>query len=345
MNKKIRFFYPWATLGGVERVLINRARVLLDKSSEYKICFHFLHDSGGLTAFKSTLSRYDLDVQVDVGFSIDNNYDVNFIIDCPEVLDLFENKAWSYFIECHTAYRENQGYLAKKRSSCLGVVVPSEDFGKEVGARYQIPEHHIHVFENFVPWDLEEDYSSLRCLPRWSRTPLCFLGRMDKLKNPEFYLDLLLDLETRYPGRFMGVMCGPRSPEVDVRKEIAQRKMLGRVVVLPSIPFYSVSRFFHSLKGAGGIFVSPSQGESFGLSAAEAICTGLPVLLSKIDAHKKLVGAFGRDFIYEDQKDALVKAGKIIANYEGFSSNSMILRDNFRSSLFVSNFTKLLSSL
>lgn len=342
MNKKIRFFYPWATLGGVERVLINRARVLLSKSNEYKICFHFLHDSGGLKAFSNTLARYGLDVQVDFGFGIVNDYDVNFIIDCPDVLDLFESKGWPYFIECHTAYLENQSYLSKRRSSCMGVVVPGRDFGEQIRVRYQIPEEHIHIFENFVPWDLEEDHSSWQCLPRWSRTPLCFLGRMDKLKNPGFYLDLLTDLEARYPERFMGVMCGPRSPEVDIRKEIVQRKMLGRVLVLPSIPFYSVSPFFHALKSTSGIFVSPSQGESFGLSAAEAICAGLPVLLSKIDAHEKLVMEFGRDFIYENQEDALVKIGKITEDYEGFSSKSLILRDNFQSSLFVSNFTKLL---
>lgn len=344
MNKKIRFFYPWATLGGVERVLINRARVLLDKSSEYKICFHFLYDSGGLDAFKNTLDSYNLEAQVDVGFSIDNSYDVNFIIDCPDVLDLFENKGWSYFIECHTAYRENQSYLAKKRSSCLGIVVPGKEFGKEIGARFQIPGNYIHVFENFVPWDLEEAQAPGKYLPEWSRIPLCFLGRMDKLKNPEFYLDLVTGLELRYPGRFMGVMCGPRSPEVDIRKEIAQRKMLGRVVVLPSIPFYSVSRFFQALKDSGGIFVSPSQGESFGLSAAEAICAGLPVLLSKIEAHKKLVENFELDFIYKDLEDALVKIGKITANYEEFSSKSMILRNNFCSSLFMTSFEDLLCS-
>lgn len=342
MSKRIRFFYPWATLGGVERVLINRARVLLSESSEYIICFHFLHDSGGLNAFKKALASYGLNAQVDVGFLISNNYDVNFIIDCPEVLEVFESKGWNYYIECHTAYQENQNYLSKKRTSCLGVVVPSKDFGKEIGLRFLIPENNIHVFENFVPWELDENQSLHDFFPDWNCTPICFLGRMDKLKNPEFYLDLIADLEVRYPGRFIGIMCGPMSPEVDIQKEIFHRKLLGRVVLLPSIPFYAVSRFFQALKDSAGIFVSPSQGESFGLSAAEAICAGLPVILSKIDAHKKLVEGFERDFIYEDREDALVKIGMLSADYAGFSTKSLTLRGKFCSSLFFEDFRELL---
>ena len=51
---KVLYVYKWATMGGVERVLLNRA--LAFKASNFDIAqdVFFLHDSGG----KKLLNRY-----------------------------------------------------------------------------------------------------------------------------------------------------------------------------------------------------------------------------------------------------------------------------------------------
>src|SRR5690606_21413276 len=125
-------------------------------------------------------------------------------------------------------------------------------------------------------------------LPEWHRRPVIFFGRMDKLKDPITLLDAF-EASTRLKSECQLILCGPQSTEIDIQKELVHRQLVGETVVLPPIPFHRTMDFLSAVSAEQGIFVSPSRGESFGLSAAESIACKVPPVLSSLDAHKDLL--------------------------------------------------------
>jgi len=246
-----------------------------------------------------------------------------------------------YIVECHTAYRENRSYLGALDSECEAVWVPGERFADEIAK--ELPTTlAIQVMRNFVPWDVENSVVDLKYpMTGWKRRPLFFFGRMDAHKDPLALFDAFSLIEARCPGRFMLVLCGPISPEIPIEKELQRRKLRQHTVILPPIRFSHSSHLLRAIAEAGGIFVSPSRGESFGLSAAEAIAFGLPVVLSDIDAHSYLVD--GSEVFLYPIGSASAMSEKILAianDYDQALNNLLPLRRNLSSNAFLEDWDK-----
>lgn len=122
MPIKACFVYPWATFGGIERVLLNRAiafKSLADNRVEMDVCF--LRNAGALKAFEQAITAYKLEKQVRIVASLDGRqYDVISLIDCPQAFFLCKTRNLSYVVECHTTYPEGRAYLKKLDSRCKG---------------------------------------------------------------------------------------------------------------------------------------------------------------------------------------------------------------------------------
>lgn len=289
MLTKVCFVYPWATFGGVERILLNRAIAFRQLAKSVKMDVFFLRDSGGIRPFKQAIDAFGLNNLVDIVSSLDGcKYELVSLIDCPEAIDLCRSKKLRYIFECHTAYVENRAYL--KRIDCNSIIcVPSETFAIEIAREIPRLSSRIHVLRNLVPWDISLNINeSTFDIPKWHRTPILFFGRMDSLKNPTALMDAFLMLDMRHPGEYMLLFCGPETSEFDMELELRQRSIRGFSVILPPIRFTMTDAFLKAIAGIGGIFVSSSRGESYGLSVAESIACGLPVLLSDIEPHKYL---------------------------------------------------------
>ena len=88
MQTRVCFIYPWATFGGVERVLLNRVLAFKHYLPEMSVDFYFLHDSGGLAPLKAAIdSIWAQRNYINLVSSIDRDYDLVFIIDCPQAID------------------------------------------------------------------------------------------------------------------------------------------------------------------------------------------------------------------------------------------------------------------
>lgn len=98
---------------------------------------------------------------------------------------------------------------------------------------------------------------------------------------------------------------------------------------------------------AKGIFVSPSQAESFGLSAAEAISTLLPPVLSDIGAHLDLVDDAADIFTYPlgDIHSLASRIEYVFDNHSGMHGILRLLRDKFSATRFIANWERLLIEL
>lgn len=349
MRLKICFVYPWATYGGVERVLLSRLIAFKEAHLSIDVDLMFLQDAGGVTPLREALRNKGIEARVIVSPDFDFlvKYDLVFCIDCPQVFALCERRGFRYLAECHTTYEANRKYLDLLPASCEAVVTPSELFSNRIKCEIDDTSSvDVFVLRNFVPCEIPDNQFEFH-RPGWVRKPILFLGRMDKHKDPLALLDSFSIVEEMQPGKYMCVFCGPQSPEVDMDNEIEKRGLQSKVIVLPAIPLISVNAFIKIIKANQGIFVSPSIGESFGLSAAEAINGGLPVVLSNIEEHCYLVQEYHDKFTYE-LGDTIKFAERILDvfdSYEILANLTLEIREKFSSRSFLDDWSMLLEKL
>ena len=274
-------------MGGVERILLNRAQALARVKSDLQLDVYFIHDSGAAGQFNRVIQDSNLQQWVRIVASCcSETYDLVVSIDTPEILQLVSADQRVAF-ECHTAYVENRRYLKEVRRRATAIAAPSPIFVNEIRAEYGDFDGRLCLVRNFVclPNNIEPI-----CFPRWAKCPVVHLGRMDKLKNVTELLDGALSFRERYGDRLILVLVGPTSTEIDIISEIESRKLSDRAIVLPAIGFDKTWSLLAGLAERQAIFTSCSRGELFGLSAAEAIVMRIPVLLSDVAAHRDLVG-------------------------------------------------------
>lgn len=344
MFSKVCFVYPWATLGGVERVLLNRLLAFKAMPSPPDVDIVFLHDSGGAAPFIDVIREFEVRARVIVSHDLpfDGQYDVVFCIDCPQAFSMCERRGFRYVAECHTSYVENRQYLKELPGSCELVISPSHLFAERLMAEVGGAGREVMLLRNFVPWDVTSSVDGF-AFPKWLRKPVLFLGRLDRLKNPLELLDAFEHLERVYPGGYMCVFCGPASKEIDMHKEIERRRLSSKVLLLPPVPFGAVWSLMGMVRESGGLFVSPSRGESFGLSVAEAISCGLPVVLSDIPEHRWLVDEYNQLLVY-NLNDSRMLADRIVEvfnDYSEVSGKMLHLRENFSSRVFLGDWERL----
>lgn len=348
MKSRICFAYPWATFGGCERVFINRAMAFKAYYPKLKIDFFFTSDGGGLKNFNAALKKYGLQDTANVVTSLDATYEIISLVDCPQLFSKINFSNQRVIIECHTGYAENRRYLSSLPPECRVIATPSSRFSELI--RHENPSLSALVTElaNFVPWDIKEHHSGESIfLPNWRRKPILFFGRMDRLKNPGALLDALQVIENRRPGEFMIIFCGPKSSEIDIEKEIFRRRLGELTITLPPMPFHSAFSLMDSVRRSGGVFVSPSREESFGLSAAEAISALLPPALSDIGAHLDLVGDAQDLFTFQlDSTSSLAsRIEKLLDNPPNVENTLRKLRDNLSAKNFTRDWEAMLTKL
>ncbi len=178
--------YQFCTFGGVERVLLNRAKAFKENNLDVKITVGYLFDSGALDSFKTYITNHGLDDFI-TAVILDQNsfpklekYDCIFVIDTPQVLDQMKTEK-KVFIECHTHYTQNRQYLRSIPANIQGIIVPSKSFGKLIENEFSnLPP--IFVLPNPVPMAFF-DVDSIHIESTFDKRLLTYFGRLDELKN------------------------------------------------------------------------------------------------------------------------------------------------------------------
>ncbi|MEX5715299.1 hypothetical protein IC615_13350 [Serratia ureilytica] len=224
MLRKIAFIYPWATHGGVEKVMLTRARLLNDIGT-YQIDLLLLmipvrrrRSPPHSRTVKCRCQNHQLRLFINAKLQ------PHFCIDFPAALTFCHTHKLKYFAECHTAYKENRAYLNKIPDSCSAILCPSAFFMKQLEPELHKSACPLLLLRNFVPWDhVSQEPHAIPSLPTWSRRPILFLGRMDKLKNLTELLDAFVILKERHAEKYMLVLCGPQSSEINTNAELEQK--------------------------------------------------------------------------------------------------------------------------
>ena len=339
---KILNVYQWATMGGVERVLLNRALAFKNHGANIKQDVLFFHDSGGLNNFRQYIRNLQLGDYIDVVTKIEEKaYDLIFMFDTPEVFDYVENTS-KVIVECHSPYNESRAYLKTLPHDIAKIVLPGETFMESVILR-EIPDIFIgrlFILPNFYA---DSGYMDIPTTRIWGKTPICYIGRMDSLKNTKELLDIFTQIVKKLGDDYFLLLVGDVRPHyMDLKETIKKLQIEERVAYFRPIPFEKVDVLLAKIRQHKGIFISPSQGESFGLSALEAMANEVPVLLSDIHCHKSLVSNDGA-FLYKlgDINDAVGKFESITGNYDVLSAKAKQMAARHNSASFIDAWDKL----
>lgn len=335
---KILFVYQVCSFGGVERVILNRAKTFRKYQERIKISVGYLQDFGALQSFQRYIHTHDLDDYLSA-FLLQGNtvpdldqYDFVFNIDTPQ---LFERELHTngLFVECHTSIVENRRYLKALPPSVRGILVPSHAFKAILVSEIQnLPPVFV------LPNPVAEDFFSIpfsgadRIYPA---VPLAYLARVDdELKN--FSETARIFELFANEAKVMFAVVGRGAENAELLHDLEAKGMIGKTFLRSQIDFDAVPAFVKMIKKHRGMLVSSSKAESFGLSAAEFISAGVPVLLSDIGSHRELVN-HDESFLYTlgDIYTAKEKIIQILHRWNEFSTTMEVYGQKFSGDSFM----------
>lgn len=347
MVTKILVVYQFATFGGVERTLLNRAEAFKYYQKNYKLFIYFYEDYGAKKSLKEYINKENLSNYIEIVDKLSfDGYDYVFMIDTPQLLKEDGIDIKELYVESHTIEKKYRKYLADCIGKVKKIVVPSKTFYDMVIEDYNIKDKTaVSVLNDFVLSDIKNENREIAVLPNWSKKIVFYFGRVDENKNVKELVKIIKSYNEKYDDEVILVVVGKIDPDYSFEQFIIDEKVGGRVVLFPPISFSKIDSLLCSLKQRQAVFVSSSKGETFSLSAAEAISMGVPCVLSDIGAHKELV-CNNESFIYEigNTSDCVKKIKNIFDNYDGKAKEIEKYREAFISSKFISDWEALLEN-
>jgi glycosyltransferase involved in cell wall biosynthesis len=337
MPTRICFAYYWATSGGVERVFLNRSEALLRCYPKLEIEIYFYDDCGGVALIRRYSKARKLSERLRVVRTFDpSRYDVVYVVDTPQLLADHPSVEDKVVMECHTPYAENRTYLRDWQSRLKTLIVPSNGFVRVVESECPGLRGKIKVVRNFVPHlpPMDRPVS----LPAWRAPLFLYFARIDELKNFAEFVEGVSAVRRHLRKEPLGIVSGQILPGYPLAEVMEKNNVRGSIAILPPVPFENSHLLMQMLRQKKAVFVSPSKGESFGLSAAEAMTAGLPVILSDIPPHAALVSKREK-FLYP-LGDVAALARKMAAateRYDEMSSECVELSREFSEEAFLAD--------
>ncbi len=311
------FVYKYLTIGGVEAVLQARLDGLGDLGVEAHAWF--LRDGAGRSFFRGLEDRVHIGGVYDLQRYIEAwGPDAVTLIDTEEAFPVVRDgrEATRLVIEVHTPYRENQVYLRWIDQLPISAFIAPTAYQASIVESRTGKIAPIHV----VPNPLQAIFTSppARFVPTPRRPIVGWIGRLDALKNWKDFLDIAAELSRIQPkAEFWLVGESPgRSADQRLLRHARRRGLLRRLRWFSSLPHEHMPRFFDALRDSGGVLVSTSLEESFGMVVAEAMSRGCAVAVPRRSAFLDFVrhGEHGIVFRPGSAPDAAKGIARLIAD-------------------------------
>lgn len=250
-------------------------------------------------------------------FAVRSRFDIVATFDTPEILeDGLLPSAQPVVVECHSPYLENLGYLRDLRHPpVLEIWVPS-GFQREVARARCRADLPIAVLPNPLRRAFLEE--PLPFPAPLAHPIVAWVGRMDDLKNWRGFLALgkeLVDLG------FEGELWLAGKP---VEREVAgeMQRVSGESGLLPrlrwfrEVPHERLPTWLDAVRDSGGVVVSTSRGESFGMTVAEAMARRCAVAVPAMGPFPEFVETESTGLLFDpsDAGDAARQVMRLLAN-------------------------------
>lgn len=171
--------------------------------------------------------------------------------------------SWRSFVDIMQSllFRSSHAVLAASKSQI-----------RELVLQYRIPKSKVH----HVRYGLDAP-TSLQKNKKYSVPTFLYLGRFEAEKNIEVLLDTLLTYESQLKSPIQLFLVGSGSLQRNLENKALQLKQ----VQVKFKPFSSNSDHIRQIISEADALILPSNYDSYGLSALEAISLATPVLVSR----------------------------------------------------------------
>jgi glycosyltransferase involved in cell wall biosynthesis len=314
---KVLFIYKYLTVGGVETVL--RARFDYLKKWEVDAYAWFLVDGPGRSLFKGFEKQIGIGGIHAFADHIDHNqYDLLDSLDTEEIFPLLQRRhpAPKLVVEFHTPYRENQAYLRSLGSLNVDAFFVPSAFQAEVARSNIKRDAVIKVIPNPLNPLFTKEPSQFLPIP--PRPVMGWIGRMDDLKNwPEFF-HIAGNLRRRGQDIEYWIIGAPAGIPVADRLLLLARKerILDRLQWFRGVPHKHMPAFLDAIRDSGGVVITTSRGDSFGMTIAEAMARCCAVVVPSEGPFREFVSAGEDGFYYHpgNPEDAANKIETLLAD-------------------------------
>ncbi|MEX2030786.1 MAG: glycosyltransferase family 4 protein [Anaerolineales bacterium] len=296
---KVLFVYKYLTMGGVEAVLRARLDGMPALGFETKVWF--LADGEGRELFRGLQPAVQVGGVADLRRFIGSWMpSIVSTIDTEEAFPALQHAGWAgkVILECHTPYAENRAYLrldAVRRAAA--VLVPSHHQRQAIES--SLPRHMaVHV----VPNPIREVF--LRPIAAFEAAPanpiVAWVGRLDRLKNWNAFLEIARLVHRRLAEPEFWIL-GDGDPDVAsaLRREATAKGIIQRLRWFQGPSQDYLPSFFDEVRASGGVVVSTSRGESFGMAVAEAMARCCAVVVPRRGPFSEFVDEGVSGLMYE----------------------------------------------
>lgn len=296
---KALFIYRFLTLGGVEAVLATRLKGLKHWAIEAQVWFLF--DGPGKTLFSGVFDQVQIGSTKALARYVETTaFEIISVLDTPEVFPVLNQMPHTQkiILEVHSPYPENLQYLRRLKLQRIDALfVPSQYQVSVVQSRIR-RQANLRVVPNpigaaFVDQPL--DFS-----PAPERPIVAWLGRLDKLKNWMEFVSIAGKL-TASGNRAQYWILGRGSEEKVAGKlyRMAQRRgVLDSLRWFRGVDQEHIPRVLDAVRASGGVVVSTSRGDSFGMTIAEAMARGCAVVVPTEGPFREFVTSGEHGFDY-----------------------------------------------
>jgi glycosyltransferase involved in cell wall biosynthesis len=310
---RVTFVYKYLTLGGVEAVL--RARLERLPALGIEADAWFLHDLGGRAIFRGLEERIAVGTAEEcVRRARAEGTDLLVSIDTEELVAPVGAAGLPWLLECHSGYVENLGYLERLAvAPPRAVLVPSQEQRQLIADR--LP---VGLPLAVVPNALAAAFAgALVPFPAPPAQPvLAWIGRLDVLKDwPAALAITRLLREGGLPVELWIV--GRPTHEAgarELREEATREGVLPALRWLAGLPHDAMPRLLDAVRDSGGLALSTSRRESFGLAIAEAMARGCAVLVPDQEPFRELVPETACRYAPGSRADAARRARALLVD-------------------------------
>ncbi len=290
---KILFIYKYAILGGVTTQLVNRFKGLENKA----LChFAFMSDYGGTFAFNNYEHVYILNDKSDLIFLINsNNYDAISIIDTNEVYPWIIESEYNGLVvnEVHTTTSNIDKISELKNFPIIDLILTPSLYMKnlienEYGFKGIIPVNVLPNCLDFSKFKYDENINPD------NKNTILWIGKLDDHKRWYDFIEICNKLEkeyTKYDFEYIVIGGVTAKPEVisNLMRKVVDYNLLDKLTWYSYIGYDDMYKIYSKVKSSGGVYVSTTTNESFGMTILECMSIGLPVVVPNVGAISELI--------------------------------------------------------
>ncbi|MGL4738260.1 MAG: glycosyltransferase family 4 protein [Cellulosilyticaceae bacterium] len=315
---KILFIYQYCLLGGVTTQLVNRLDGL---RQGWEIHFLFLGEYGGKKAFGDYEHVYIINNPEKFRqLVIANDYDVISIIDTNEAYSWLARCQYKGLVinEVHTTTKNLEKIKFLKNEKQIHLMLTPSNYMKQIiekeyGFQGLLP---IEVMPNCVSL---EKFKPVQDKGDEGGPIILWVGKLDDHKRWYDFVEIAKKLEYEYKiqnARYM--MVGGITAKQDVvdrlMNQLLEANLLHKTIWYSAIGYDEMKQIYASVYQSGGVYVSTTVNESFGMTVLEAMCMNIPIVVPRVGALVELCKPYGDDIMYTlaDLNEACEKIKKQI---------------------------------